>query len=118
LDLRRIYVKMYLVSKKEGSMFRRLLKRFFFSKNLNFIVPIIVEKDELGYFAQCPLFTYAVGGGETIDEAINEVIEAVEIIIIYRMMKGKPIEIAVIKEQEYLDKYNNYILKKVSVPSY
>ena len=47
------------------------------AKNKQF--PVFVEKDEDGYVVECPLFRGCYSQGETLDEALNNIREVIEL---------------------------------------
>lgn len=43
--------------------------------------PVIIEQDQSGYVVSCPVFKGCYSQGNTIDEALNNIKEAIELCI-------------------------------------
>ncbi len=56
--------------------------------------PIVIERDEDGYFAQCPTLPGCHSEGKTYEEVWGNIREAVELVIEDRRAHGEPIPIS------------------------
>lgn len=56
-------------------------------------IPIVIEKDENGYFAYCPTIQGCYTQGETIEEIRKNIEEVIRLHIIDRLEEGEEISI-------------------------
>lgn len=58
-------------------------------------IPVIIEKDTVGYHAFCPIFKSIHVDGETEDEAFTNIEEAVDVYILSLIKHDEPIPLGV-----------------------
>ena len=56
-----------------------------------FVLPVIIEKDSDGYFAHCPSLQGCYTQGETYEEALQNIEDAVRLHIQDRLASSEPI---------------------------
>ena len=54
-------------------------------------VPVVIEKDEDGYFAYCPEFQGCYTQGETYEEVLENIKDAIRLHIIDRLESGEKV---------------------------
>ena len=59
-----------------------------------FVLPIVIEKDEDGYFVFCPTLQGCYTQGDTYEEAIANIEDAIRLHIEDRLASGEPIPVA------------------------
>ena len=56
-----------------------------------FVLPIIIEKDSEGYFASCPPLQGCYTQGDTYEEALANIEDAIRLHIADRLQNGEPV---------------------------
>jgi predicted RNase H-like HicB family nuclease len=59
-----------------------------------FVLPIIIEKDDDGYFVFCPLLQGCYTQGDTYEEALNNIEDAIRLHLEDRLANSEPIPTA------------------------
>jgi len=59
-----------------------------------FVLPIVIEKDEDGYFAFCPALQGCYSQGDTFEEALANIEDAIRLHVEDRLANGEPIPTA------------------------
>jgi len=59
-----------------------------------FLLPVVIEKDENGYFAFCPVLQGCYTQGDTYEEALTNIRDVVQLHIEDRLASGEPIPIS------------------------
>jgi predicted RNase H-like HicB family nuclease len=59
-----------------------------------FFLPVVIEKDEDGYFAFCPTLQGCYTQGDSYEEVLNNIEEAIRLHIEDRLDSGEPIPAA------------------------
>ena len=59
-----------------------------------FVLPIVIEKDEDGYFVFCPLLQGCYTQGDSYEEAINSIEDAIRLHLEDRLSNNEPIPTA------------------------
>src|SRR6266699_149173 len=57
----------------------------------NFTLPVVIEKDENGYFASCPSLQGCYTQGDTYEEVLANIEDAIRLHIEDRLANGEPI---------------------------
>ena len=57
-----------------------------------FTFPVVIDKDEHGYFASCPLLQGYYTQGESHEEALTNIADAIRLHIEDRLSDGQPVE--------------------------
>jgi predicted RNase H-like HicB family nuclease len=55
---------------------------------MNYKVSVVLEKDDAGYFAYCPELQGCHSQGDTVDEALSNIREAIELFVETLTVKG------------------------------
>lgn len=63
----------------------------------SYMLPIVIEKDEDGYFLSCPALQGCYSQGDTYEEAVENIKDAIKLHLEGRLAQGEPIT-----EPEYL----------------
>lgn len=58
-----------------------------------YTLPVIIEKDSDGYYAHCPALQGCYSQGETYEEALVNIKDAMSLHVQDRLARGEPIEI-------------------------
>jgi len=59
-----------------------------------FVLPVVIEKDKEGYFAFCPALQGCYTQGDSYEEALNNIADAIRLHIEDRLASGEPIPTA------------------------
>lgn len=59
-----------------------------------FMLPVVVEKDKDGYFASCPVLQGCYTQGNSYEEAIGNIEDAIRLHIEDRLASGEPVPAA------------------------
>jgi len=56
-----------------------------------FLLPVVIEKDQDGYFAFCPVLQGCYTQGDTYEEALDNIEDAIRLHIEDRLANGEPV---------------------------